>query len=123
MTQSDSEPVACTLTDEQAEQRPEVVQSVLISKYAGYDELENGVRVWFDGTDESLHAVAWFASNELDCCSFATYEITVSPPYNQTILTITGPDGTRELFSTGFIERLKAKTSTVPTSEEIPPVN
>lgn len=115
MTQSDSVPVACTLSDEQAEQRPQVVQSVLISEYAGYDELDNGIRIWFDGTDESLHAVAWFASNELDCCSFATYEIKVSPPYDRTVLTITGPEGTRELFSDGLIERLETGNPTPPS--------
>ncbi|WP_232701247.1 hypothetical protein [Halobacterium wangiae] len=81
---------------------------MLVSRYVGYEERENGVDVRFDGTDESLRAVARFTSNELQCCSFAEYHITVSPPYDETVLTVTGPDGTRQVFREGFVERLEA---------------
>lgn len=111
MSQNDSErEVACTLTDEEKSEQLNEVQSVLVSQYVGYEERENGVDVRFDGTDEPLRAVARFISNELQCCSFAEYNITVSPPYEETVLTITGPDGTRQMFREGFVERLEAET-------------
>ena len=111
MRQNDSErAVACTLTEEEGEQRSEEVRSLLVSQYTGYEERENGLDIRFDGTDESLQAVAGFASNELQCCSFAEYEITVSPPYEETVLTVTGPDGTRQLFREGLVERLEAES-------------
>jgi len=108
MVRNDSErAVACTLSEEAERERSEAVRSLLASRYAGFEEREDGLEVRFDGTDESLRAVARFTSNELQCCSFAEYDITVSPPYDETVLTVTGPDGTRQLFREGFVERLE----------------
>lgn len=112
MSQNDSErQVACTLTDEEEAERSNEVQSILVSQYVGFEERDNGVDIRFNGTDESLQAIARFTSNELQCCSFAEYEITVSPPYQETILTITGPDGTRQMFREGLVERLEAEVA------------
>ena len=111
MSQHDSaRDVTCTLTEEQENERSEEVRSRLISHYIGYEERDDGVDVQFAGTDESLKAVAQFISNELVCCSFAEYEIKVSPPYDETILSIRGPDGTREMFLEGFVERLETES-------------
>lgn len=99
--------VACTLIEEEEKERSEQVQSLLISHYTGFEECENGLDIRFAGTDESLQAVARFTSNELQCCSFAEYEITVSPPYEETVLTVTGPEGTRQMFREGLVERLE----------------
>lgn len=112
MSQDDSAPeVACTLTEAEVPERFEAVRSLLVSRYAGYDERENGVAVRFDGTDESPRAVAQFVADELQCCSFAEYEITVSPPYEETVLTVTGPEGTREMFREGLVDRLEAESA------------
>lgn len=112
MSQNDStRPVACTLTEEQAEERSEEVQSLLISQYTGYAEPEDGLEIRFEGTEESPQAVAQFVSDELQCCSFAEYRIAVSPPYEETVLTVSGPDGTREMFREGLVERLEAESA------------
>ena len=103
--------VACTLTKEQKADRREEVRTHLVEHYLGYEEHENGVVVRFDGTDESLTALAEFTANELQCCSFAEYEITVTPPYEETHLTVTGSEGTKELFHEGFVERLEAESA------------
>lgn len=102
--------VACTLTEEQEAERSEEVRSLLIGHYRGYKEHEDGVVARFEGTDELLQAVAQFTSNELQCCSFAEFEITVSPPYEETHLTITGPEGTKQMFHEGFVERLEVES-------------
>lgn len=99
--------VACTLTEEQEKERSEAVLSLLIDNYAGYEAREDGVNVTFEGTEESLEAVAQFTSNELECCSFAEYTIIVAPPYEETVLEITGPDGTSEMFQEGLVNRLE----------------
>ncbi|MDZ7730716.1 MAG: hypothetical protein U5K37_07035 [Natrialbaceae archaeon] len=65
----------------------------------------------FEGTDDALQAAARFTSNELRCCAFAEYTLSVSPPYDETMLTITGPEGTRELFRDGLVERLESRPS------------
>ena len=109
MAQNDSaRDVACTLTEEQERARSDQVQRILRARYAGFEENEDDLEIQFDGTDESLRAVAEFASNELQCCSFAEYSITVSPPYEQTVLTLSGPDGTVRHFRDGLVEQLQA---------------
>lgn len=115
MSRNDSErAVACTLTEEAEKDRSEEARSLLVSHYTGYEERENGLDIRFDGTNESLQAVARFTSNELQCCSFAEYEITVSPPYEETVLTVTGPDGTRQMFREGLVERLEEEGTVNP---------
>ncbi|QIB76042.1 Zn-dependent oxidoreductase [Halogeometricum borinquense] len=110
MGQNDSSrEVACELTEEQETERSEEVRSRLITNYVGVEESEDGLKIRFEGTEESLLAAARFISSELKCCAFAEYEITVSPPYEETALTITGPDGTREMFRNGLVARLEAK--------------
>ncbi len=112
MSQNDAEPeVACTLTAEGKAKRDEEVRSRLVSQYTGYQTHEYGVSIRFSGTDESLEAVAQFVAAELQCCSFADYEIAVSPPYDDTILTITGPPGTRQMFREGLVERLETESA------------
>lgn len=112
MYQNDSSrEVACTLTEEQERERSEEVQSRLISAYMRFEASEDGVTIRFDGTDEALIAAAQFISAELQCCAFAEYELTVAPPYEETVLTITGPNGTRQLFRDGLVDRLEAETA------------
>lgn len=100
MTESDpNPPIACTLTADQEAERPERVRSVLAADYERTIERDDGYTLLFDGADETLSAVATFVANEHQCCSFAEYSIDVSPPYEETRLTITGPDGTKAVFA------------------------
>ncbi|AFK19109.1 Zn-dependent oxidoreductase [Haloferax mediterranei ATCC 33500] len=111
MSQNDStRDVVCTLTEEQEKERSKEVRSRLSANYVGFEESADGLNVRFDGTDESLLAVAQFTSSELKCCAFADYEISVSPPYEETVLTLTGPEGTRQLFRDGLIDHLESET-------------
>ena len=108
MSQNDpTREATCALTEEEETERTATVRSLLIDHYLGYEGHEGGMDVRFEGTDASLRALAQFTADELLCCSFAEYEITVSPPYEETMLSITGPDGTKQLFRDGLIERLE----------------
>ena len=108
MGQNDSEPpVACTLTEAEYEDRPEEVRATMIDTFARAEELRDGYTLYFEGTDDPLAAVAEFTSNELECCSFAEYSIEVSPPYDETRFTVTGPDGAKELLGEGLIAKLE----------------
>lgn len=111
MSENDADPpVACTLTEAEADARPDEVESLMISSYIGAEERSDGYTLRFDGTDETLLALAEFVSNELLCCSFADYSLEVSPPYEETRLVIDGPDGTREMFEDGLVDELEAAT-------------
>jgi hypothetical protein len=107
MSENPTSTVACTLTEEQRRERSEQVHSVLVSTYEGTDEHDDGYTFLFDGTDESLSAVAMFVADELQCCSFAEYSIGVLPPYEKTRLTITGPEGTKPTFNE-LVEKLES---------------
>ncbi len=101
-------PVACTLTPDEAAARAGDVEAALTARYERAEERDDGYTLVFAGTDESLSAAAAFVAEELKCCSFAEYEIAVSPPYGETRLTITGPEGTKELFGEGLVGLLEA---------------
>lgn len=109
MDQSDSTPdIKCTMDrDEELAERSERIKSNLVPHYQGYEEADGELSIRFAGTDEAVTAVARFITNELLCCSFAEYEFSVSPPYDHTVLTMSGPDGTREMFRKEFISRLE----------------
>lgn len=100
-------PVACTLTSSEVQERAANLRSVLSSAYTTAEEQPDGYTVVFDGSSSILPAVATFVSNELQCCSFADYEISLSPPYEETRLTITGPEGTKAMFRNGLIALLE----------------
>ncbi len=100
-------PVACTLTDEQEAERSDAVRATLGSRYVGAVERDDGYTVRFAGADDALLAAAGFVASELQCCAFADYRIDVSPPYEETRLTITGPAGTKAVFA-GLVDRLEA---------------
>jgi len=110
MSQNDSEPpVACTLTEAEYEDRPDEVRATMTDTFARAEELPDGYTLYFEGTEEPLSAVAEFTSNELECCSFAEYSIEVSPPYDETRFTVTGPDGAKELLGEGLIAKLEGE--------------
>ena len=110
MSENDTPPVACTLTPEQLENRPNTISETLAARYIGIDEGGDGLIIRFEGTDDALVAASRFAANELQCCSFAEYRIETAPPYEETRLTITGPDGTKTMMQEGLIERLEAES-------------
>ena len=111
-------PVACTISGTRAEERSDWMTAELLPAYAGYDEREDGVTVHFDGADETLRNVARFVAEEKECCAFADYRVDVSPPYEETRLTITGPEGTKEMFGEEFLARLEGEESLAPPNDD-----
>lgn len=106
-TPSTGDGIECSLTEQEFENRPKEVWALLVDHYRRAEELESGYRFYFEGTDASLRAAATFISNELECCSFGTYSLTVSSPFEETELKITGPEGTKELFES-LVEKLES---------------
>ena len=107
-------PVACTITEDRAEERADWIEDDLLPAYAGYDELDDGVTVRFSGADDTLQLVARFVAEEKECCAFADYRVEVSPPFEETRLTITGPEGTKEMFAEEFVGRLEGEVPLEP---------
>jgi hypothetical protein len=107
-------PVACTISENRATERADWMTDELLPAYAGYDEREDGVTVRFAGATETLQHVARFVAEEKECCSFADYQVEVTPPYDETRLTITGPEGTKEMFAEEFVGRLEGEKPLEP---------
>jgi len=101
-------PIACTLPPERMEGRIEHVNEALAPAYVRAEAHGDGLTIAFDGTDETLAAVASFVAEESVCCSFATYQIAVAPPHEETRLRITGPEGTTEMFREGLLPLLES---------------
>lgn len=105
-TESEEPPVACELTPDVATAQTERIGE-LAALYDRAEEVADGYALHFEGTEESLAAVAEFVATELQCCSFAEYAIETAPPYEETTLTITGPEGTKQLFGDGLVGLLE----------------
>lgn len=116
-TDDETPPVACTLDEATYQERRPWMESEFLPRLADVEQRESGVTMTFEGTDDTVQAVARFVAEESDCCAFARYEVAIEPPYEQTRLTITGPEGTGELFREGFFEALG---STPETLEDLP---
>ena len=117
-TDDDSRPpVACTINEERAEERSDWMTAELLPAYAGAEEHADGVIVHFEGASDTLRHVARFVAEEKECCAFADYRIDVSPPYEETRLTITGPEGTKEMFYEEFVGRLEDEASLSPPED------
>lgn len=99
--------VSCTITEEQIELRPADVRETLVDTYQRAVEQPDGFTYVFAGVGEPMGALATFISNERDCCSFASYEIRTEPPYEETYFRVTGPEGTKDLFTENFIDQLE----------------
>lgn len=105
-TGDETPPVACTLSEAGYERRTPWMEAEFLPLLADVEQVESGVEMTFEGTGGTVETVARFVNEESDCCSFARYEVAVEPPYDRTTLTITGPDGTGDLFREGFLEAL-----------------
>lgn len=105
-TDGETPPVACTLSEAEYERRKPWMERAFLPLLASVEDVESGVEMTFEGADETVETVARFVNEESDCCSFARFEVAVEPPYDRTTLTITGPEGTADLFRAGFFEAL-----------------
>jgi hypothetical protein len=105
----DDEPsVECRLTEPEARERLDWVEAELVDDLSSVAELEDGFRFEFAGTDDTLRTVGTFVALESTCCSFARFEIEVPPESKSTFLTVTGPEGTKELGLEGGLFDLAA---------------
>lgn len=98
-------PVACKLTPDQVADRTGEL-ATLAERFRGAEELEDGYTLRFDDADDGFESVAAFVADERECCAFADYVLETTPPYEETRLTITGPEGTKTMFGEGLLELL-----------------
>ena len=110
MTENDSNPdrldaggIACTLTEAEAERRRERARSDLFPHLEAVEaeDGEAGVTLTFAGTDEAVEAVTEFVRLEHQCCSFARFDLTITPREEANRLAISG-EGADAMFEHGM---------------------
>lgn len=99
--------VACTLDEAEAEERAEWVESEFVPHLEAVEELDDGYVQVFPDTDEALAAVLTAVRLESRCCSDESFALEVPADEDEIRLTITGPEGTKELARRGFFERFE----------------
>lgn len=109
MAEDDPKPaIDCSLSSEQEVERAEQLSRTLGTVYLRSEDQDQGLTLVFEGTDDTLTAVATFVADELKCCSFADFSIEVTPPFEKTRLRITGPKGTTTMFREGLLPVLNS---------------
>lgn len=95
-------PIACSLTDNELQERRRSVLQKVRSAVIDVRELENGYAYCFPAEGEWLTELARVVSLERQCCSFLRFCITVEPGDGPIWLEMTGPEGTKEFLTTTF---------------------
>jgi hypothetical protein len=88
--------ISCKLTTPELQQRKATVIAELKALVKSREELPQGFRYQFEGSDDILDKLNTFIKTERMCCDFFVFELTVDE--NRALLTISGPDGAKEFL-------------------------
>lgn len=95
-------PIACTLEGGDLAKREAALQSDLFRHVEGRQELPDGMRYRFPGSDEFKDKLLAFAAAERTCCAFFRIELAFEPGLGPIWLTLTGPAGVKEFIQQSF---------------------
>ena len=93
-----SPPIACTLTSKEKRARIENAETDLLGDTTRIEELENGYTLWFPVEPGRLQRLAELVELESQCCAFLDFEIRLEAGSNEVALSLTGPEGTKEVL-------------------------
>ena len=96
------EPIFCTLTPGQLHKQRDALLPALVRRATSVDPLEDGYRLRFDPSWETLDAMTKVIDAERQCCRFLHFELTIMPDGGPMTLVVTGPAGTREFLDDLF---------------------
>lgn len=92
--------VACKLTSPELQKRKQAVLASLRQQVQAREELSNGFKYKFSGTDALLDEIIAFIKSERKCCDFFTFGLAISDDQSNIFLSITGPDGAKDFIKT-----------------------
>lgn len=111
-------PLACTLEADELAARGASLRNDLFRYVVEREELPDGVRFRFPGSDEFRDRVLAFAAAERTCCAFFRIELAFEPGLGPIWLTLTGPAGVKDFVQQTFegsaTESLQAPEERVP---------
>lgn len=86
-------PVACTLSGADLARRRDLLAN-LRAACRRIEDLDDGVRLTFDGAADTIGRVAAVIDLERACCRFLHFRLDVAPDGGPVTLTLSGPPGT-----------------------------
>jgi hypothetical protein len=95
-------PVACSLTDAEFRERRNTVLQKFRSGVVEVTELDSGYAYHLPANGEWLTELAALVSFERQCCPFLRFSITAEPGNGPIRLEMTGPRGTKEFLAATF---------------------
>ena len=99
MAKNGDSALQCKLTSEELRSRKETVLASLKKKIISKKELTNGYAFKFDGSDATFIELSDFIKSERACCNFFVFTLSVGGDGKETWLSLTGPEGAKEMIS------------------------
>jgi hypothetical protein len=95
-------PIMCELTPETAKTRRAGLLPALVSRAERREDTEDGCRLTFCASSDTLRAIADVVDAERQCCRWLHFQVIVTPDSGPIVLTLSGPQGAREFLATLF---------------------
>ena len=99
MTESNDNPIACTLLPDALQARRDGLLVDLLQRAEQHELTEDGLRVRFSPAIDAVATLARVVDAERQCCRFLRFVITVEPDGGPVCLALSGPAGTREFLA------------------------
>jgi hypothetical protein len=97
--------IACALTTSELRAREQQLQREVFGGLRAIGELADGYVLDFPGDGAWLATLAEFIRFERECCPFFTFALHCAPEHGPLRLTISGPDGAKEVVAALLGER------------------
>ncbi|HEX5179606.1 MAG TPA: hypothetical protein VFW04_09765 [Gemmatimonadaceae bacterium] len=96
----DATPIACRLTPEELRRAAGELLPGLLRSARTVAAADAALRLTLDPTDGSIRRIASVIERERRCCPFLDFVLEIPAAADSVTLTVSGPDGTSELFRT-----------------------
>lgn len=90
--------LSCKLTTPALQERKATILASLKKKIKEKKELANGYAYRFEGSDAIIDELANFIKTERECCSFFTFNLSVSGDKSEAWLELKGPEGAKDFI-------------------------
>ncbi len=103
--QNNEQPIMCDLTAISAEMREQHILDAtdIFQKAEEIQELAQGYAFRFPNEAGMWLALATFVEYDRLCCPFSRFGLTAEPNHGHLWLTLTGPEGTKDLLNTSLV--------------------
>ncbi|MCA9879203.1 MAG: rhodanese-like domain-containing protein [Thermomicrobiales bacterium] len=116
-------PVACSLGASELAQRGASVRHELFRHAVERQELPDGLRYRFPGSDDVKDKLLAFAAAERTCCAFFRIELAFEPGLGPIWLTLTGPVGVKEFIRQTFDVEVAGPDGVGPPALAVPRIS